>query len=174
MVTACGPYTGTLVAVYGNPCSRIRESYARRIRESRTSRRLPFDLVTYNTAGTQAITSDYIASGPTARCVFTPPFWTLSLGRLGTSCRLTPEWRNAVTSVLPCGYATPPRLIDARSTVYNAFNCYIPFLCHTAASSRLFFATAQLPHGRFADAATANVRSGHIAEIHFGMIAFAH
>ena len=85
-----------------------------------------------------------------------------------------PEWRNAVTSVLPCGYATPPRLIDARSTVYNAFNCYIPFLCHTAASSRLFFATAQLPHGRFADAATANVRSGHIAEIHFGMIAFAH
>ena len=47
------------------------------------------DLVTYNTAGTQAITSDYIASGPTARCVFTPPFWTLSLGRLGTSCRLT-------------------------------------------------------------------------------------
>ncbi len=41
-----------------------------------------FDQVTFNTARTEAITNVYVASGPTTRCVYTPPFWTLSLEQL--------------------------------------------------------------------------------------------
>jgi hypothetical protein len=51
---------------------------------------------------------------------------------------------------------------EARYTIpiFRRFEfVHFHFLCHPAASSRLFFVTAQLRPGRFADTAAANVRT---------------